>query len=261
MKTYLSFAFVDIIALFFAIIALTSWKIVSPGNRGISVTLATVKPYALAEGVHFKMPLIETINEVSVQQKTLSGTTTCFSSDIQTIHIKYSVMYRIPEGKVVELFLKYQGDPYTSLVEPRINDSLKQVVAKLTAEEIIKKRELIRTEVVEKLHASLKELVIVDDFPITNIDLTDLLEKAIEQKQVMEQQAKAKEYELLKARKEAEITQVNAEAEAKAVKIKGDALRTSPEVISLEIAKRWDGKTPQSVVVGQGGANILLPLK
>lgn len=70
----------------------------------------------------------------------------------------------------------------------------------------------------------------------------------------------AKVYELQKAQKEAEITVVNAKAEAEAVEIKGKAIEMSPEVIQLEIAKKWDGHTPQTVVTSGGGANILLPL-
>jgi len=104
-------------------------------------------------------------------------------------------------------------------------------------------------------------LVELVDLPISNIDLTDELEKAIEQKQIKEQEALAKRYELEKAKRDAEITIVNAQAEAKSVQIKGAALRSAPAVIDLEIAKKWDGKSPTTVVVGRGGSNVLLPLK
>jgi regulator of protease activity HflC (stomatin/prohibitin superfamily) len=103
-------------------------------------------------------------------------------------------------------------------------------------------------------------LLTIVDFAITNIDLTDQLEKAIEDKQVKEQQALAKVYELQKAQKDAEIRIVNAKAEAEAIKITGDALAAAPKLIELELVKKWDGKAPQSVVTSQGGANILLPL-
>jgi regulator of protease activity HflC (stomatin/prohibitin superfamily) len=96
---------------------------------------------------------------------------------------------------------------------------------------------------------------------ITNFDFTDELEKAIEQKTIREQEALAKHFELEKAKKDAEITYVNAEAEARAVKIKGEAIRLAPSVIQLEIVKKWNGVSPQSVVTGRGGADVLLPLK
>jgi len=77
----------------------------------------------------------------------------------------------------------------------------------------------------------------------------------------MQQEALAKEFELQKAQKDAEITVVRAKAEAEAIQTQGEAIKQNPEIISLEIARHWNGQTPQSVVVGQGGANVLLPLK
>ena len=71
-------------------------------------------------------------------------------------------------------------------------------------------------------------MVNVVDVPITHIDLPEILQQAIAQKQVMEQQSLQKQYELDKARKEAEITIANAEAQALSIKLQSDALQKSP---------------------------------
>ena len=235
--------------------------IIPPGHRGVSVTLGKVYPVAVGEGITLKKPWIEAIVEQSIQQETANGQTACFSSDLQTVTVSYSVLWRRPESKVVELYQQYRGDPYGTLVEPRLHQAIKQVTALYTAEDIAKQRDAIRGFVVEALRKDLDGIVDIRDVPITNIDLSDELEHAIEQKQVMQQQALAKTYELQKAEKEAEITVVNATAEAEAVRIKGEALKSSPEVISLEIAKKWNGVSPSTVVTTTGGANVLLPLK
>jgi prohibitin 2 len=255
--------YIKVIICLVAIIILTmsAYTIVPPGHRGISVTLGKVDPTARGEGIAFKIPFIEKIVLVPVQQLTVSGRAPCFSSDLQTIDIAYSVLYRLPENKVVELYQQYSGNPYFTLVEPRLHEALKQITSKFRAEDLVKSREAIKTAVLQKIQIEMAGLIDVRDVPITNIDLTDELEHAIELKQVTEQQALAKEYELKKAQKQAEITIVNAKAEAEAVKIKGEALKSSPDVISLEIAKRWNGQSPQSVVVSQGGANVLMPLR
>jgi prohibitin 2 len=255
-------SFLWVIILVIAFIAITrSCTIVPPGHRGVSVTLGKVSSNIRGEGLNFKKPFIETVKKISIQQATVEGTAACFSSDLQTVNISYSVLYKLPPEKVVDLYQLYQGDPYIALVEPRLQDVLKQITAKYKAEEVVKKREAIKAEVLGLLTKEVQGMVTVVDVPIKNIDLTDQLEKSIEDKQVQEQQALAKTYELQKAQKEAEITVVNAKAEAEAVKIKGEALKASPEVIQLEIAKKWNGVSPTSVVVTQGGANILLPLK
>jgi prohibitin 2 len=169
-------------------------------------------------------------------------------------------MYKTPEGKVVEIYQQYAGDPYATLIEPRLQEAIKQVTALFKAEELVKNREKIKATVLEKIKKEMVGLLTIVDFAITNIDLTDQLEKAIEDKQVKEQQALAKVYELQKAQKDAEIRMVNAKAEAEAIRITGDALAAAPKLIELELVKKWDGRAPQSVVTSQGGANILLPL-
>ncbi len=249
-----------------AFMLMQSFTIIEPGYRGISVTLGTIDPNYRSEGLTFKVPFIETITKVPIKQITMSGEATCFSKDLQTVNVSFKALYRIPQDKIVTLFQQYQGDPYTTLVEPRIQDAIKQVAALYRAEDLVKEREQVRTRTLEIVRKELSEetktpLVNLVDLPISGIDLSDELEKAIEMKQIKEQEALAKNYELDKAKKQAEIVQVEAEAEAKAVHIKGQALKASPEVIELEIAKKWNGTPPTTVVVGKGGGNVLLPLK
>ncbi len=262
-----------------------AFTVIDPGYRGVSVTLGKVSPNFRSEGPAFKMPFIENIVKVPIKQITTEGVAECYSSDLQTVKVHYKALHRIPEGRVVELLRQIQGNPYDALVEPRIQDALKQVTARYRAEDLVKNREEVKRQAIAIIRATLKlemgadtsdlnaekikqlnsksvvPWVYVEDLPISNIDLTDELEKAIELKQIKEQEALAKEYELRKATKQAEIVIVEAGAVAKAIEIKGKALRMSPDVIELEIAKKWDGKTPTTVVVGKGGGNVLLPLR
>lgn len=237
------------------------WHIVPPGHRGVRVTLGSVDQNMVHEGFAWKLPFMQRISDVPIKQITQESSASSFSADLQTVSIKYAVLYRLPEQKVVELFQQYSGDPYQSLVEPRVQEAIKKEAAEYKAEAIVKDRKKIKESVKQALQDAVGDLVIINDFVMQNIDLTDELEKAIESKQVMEQQAQAKEYELKKAEKEAEITIVNAKAEAEAVRIKGEALKASPEVIQLEIVKKWNGISPQYVETSAGGANILLPIK
>lgn len=252
----------SIVALVAVLTAFTVYHIVPPGHRGISVTLGKVDPQELPEGIAFKWPFIQTVSDFPIMQLSASGKAQCFSSDLQNLTLYFTVMYRVPANQVVKLFQQYRGDPFTTLIEPRIQESLKQVTAVSRAEELVKNRERVKDESIAKLRVAVGDVLQIVDFSLTNMDLSDQLEQAIEQKVVREQEALGKSFELEKERKQAEITIVRAEAEAKSVSIKGEAIKSSPEVIQLEIAQRWDGKTPLSVSVGNGsGTNILLPLK
>jgi len=243
------------------LLVMSCYHIVPPGHRGIAITLGKVNPNAKPEGLNFKKPFIERIYNFQIRQKTVEGLANSYSSDLQTVQVAFKTMYRISENQVINIFQQYSGDPYLSLVEPRVQEELKQTTSYYRAEELVKNREKIKTQVLEKVKKAVGELVFVNDLAITNFDFTDELERAIEQKTIREQEALAKAFELDKARKDAEITVVNAEAEARSVKIKGEALKFSPDVIQLEIVKKWNGVSPTTVVTGRGGADILLPVK
>jgi prohibitin 2 len=229
------------------IIFVTSFTIIEPGERGIVVSLGSMSKDTLGEGFHFVAPWSK-VRHIEIKQKTMIGKTECFSKDLQTIKVTYSCMYSIPENKVLDLFQKYSGNPYESLVVPRIEEAIKLASAKLTAESIVKQREMVKASALYEIKNQLEGLIVVYDLPITNIDLTDMLEKAIEGKQVAEQKALAKEYDLNAARKDAEILIEKAKGEAEAIRITGEALSKSPNVTLMEVVKKWDGKAPQSLV-------------
>lgn len=101
---------------------------------------------------------------------------------------------------------------------------------------------------------NVKGLVEVVDIPITHVGLPEVLQQAIAQKQVMEQQALQKSYELDKARKEAEITVANAQAQAKSIELQSQALQKSPTLIEWERVKKWDGVLPDTMIVSGGSS-------
>ena len=251
-------------ALFFGLLiiaAFSSYHVVPPGHRGVSVSLGKVAQKELPEGIHLKMPFAQQIIDYPVRQLKVDGRAESFSSDLQTLVVAFSVMYRVPEQQVVNLFQEYRGDPYLNLIEPRIQEAIKQITAAFRAEDLVKDRERLKIDSLAKLRQTIGDIIKIEDLNILNIDLSDQLEQAIEQKVVREQEALAKSFELEKEKKQAEITIVRAKAEAESVRIKGEALKLSPEMIQFEIVQRWDGKSPNTVAVGQGGSNILLPLK
>lgn len=252
-----------VVGILLLIVAVTSFHIVPPGNRGVRVTLGRVAAEPLGEGAALKWPFgISEIVDISVQQQTVQGEADCFSKDLQTIKIAYAVLYRLNVNSVVELYQQYKGDPYVSLIAPRLQEAIKQVASGYQAEELVQQRSQVRERTLQALRQAVGDKVEVVDVNVMNIDLTDELERAIENKMVQQQQALAKNFELEREVKQAEITIVQAKAEAEAVKIKGEALASAPTVVQLEIAKKWDGRAPQTLVVGPGasGADVVFPI-
>ena len=232
---------------------LTGCTVIQPGEVGVKVSMGKMDRALLIPGMQFYIPGVDNIVTYSTKQETVSGQAVPMTADQQPITIQYKVQYNIPEGQMLTLYEKYNGDPYVKLVEPQIQEAFRQVIAQHKADQATKSVNGIKNSVLSMVRENVKGLVNVVDIPITHVDLPEVLQQAIAQKQVMEQQALQKQYELDKARKEAEITIANAEAQAKSIHLQSEALAKSPQLIEYEKVKRWDGKLPNTVI--SGGAN------
>ena len=239
---------------------------IDEGERGVRVELGKMNPNIVQPGFHFFNPFTEEILVYETRQIKEDGETVPLTKDQQDITLAYSVWYRVPEKNVTTLYSQYQGDPYHNLIEPQIQEAFRDVVAKYKAEEVIHNVEVVKAQAVDSVRKGVGDVVTVVDIPIRDINLPKSLAMAIESKQVMEQSALKKSYELDKEIKEAEITITRATAEAKAIKMQAEALRTSPELIKykmvdveMERAKKWDGKMPETVL--SCDSNLLYNLK
>jgi prohibitin 2 len=251
---------VAILIFILVIVISSSSYVVEPGFRGIEVTLGQVSPVFKPQGFGFKKPFVTTIVPVPIKQQTRGVQASCFSSDLQQVDMDLQVLYRVPESSVVQIYQGYAGDPFDSLIEPRVQEAMKEVTAQDTAEEIVKNREQIKDKALASAREKVGQLLVIDDVVIQNIDLSKQLEDAIEAKMVQEQEADKAKFVQQKAQIEADTAVITAKGEAEAMKIRGEALKENPNFIQLQIVEKWDGKTPLVVGSGMSGANMLLPM-
>ncbi len=236
--------------------------VVEPGTRGIKVTLGKTADQFLPEGFGFKAPFITSIVTVNIRQKTQPVRAECFSSDLQQVIVDLRVLYRVPEASVVQIYRQFAGDPFDSLIAPRVQEALKEVTAMQTAEQIVKSREEIKQKALAATRQKIGAMLTVEDIVIRNIDLSNELERAIEAKMVAEQQAAQARFTQVQTQVEAETAVISARGEAEAIKVRGEALKLNPAFLRLKIVERWNGKSPLVVPadVNNTGAALLLPL-
>lgn len=245
----------SVIVLLFA-----STFVIPPGHRGVLVTMGKVSPVFAPEGFGFKMPFVTSVLPISVRQQTKTSQADCYSSDLQQITVELKVLYRISESKIVKIFQEYSGDPFDSLVSPRVSEALKEVTALQSAEQIVKKREEIKSKALIAAKAKIGDLILIEDVVIQDVALSEELETAIEAKMVQEQEAAKAKFIQQKAEIEANTAIIRAKGEAEAIRVRGRALQESPGLVQLQIVEKWNGISPLVVGGGGSGANILLPI-
>lgn len=237
-----------IAALFVVMIAANCFTIVQPGHTGVVVTLGKVKNITLQEGIHVKAPFVQKVVKIDNRILKLEVETEAFSKDLQTVTTTLAVNYRVDSNKSYSIYKNIGADYETVLVTPAINEVLKAITAKYTAEESVTNRALISDGLVSGLNEKLNEIgLYVTDVNIINFDFSEAFITAIEEKQVAQQK-------LLKAETEKQTAITNAEAEAETIKIKAeaeaDANNTLKKSISNEIIEynkidKWNGVLPQ----------------
>jgi prohibitin 2 len=251
------------VLLFLAVVFLsTTSYIVQPGTRGIKVTLGKAEDKFLPEGFGVKAPFITSIVLVNVRQRTVAVKADCFSSDLQQVVADVRVLYRVPEQSVVQIYKQYAGDPFDSLIAPRVQEALKEVTATQTAVQIVKNREEIKQRTLVAARQKIGDILRVEDIVIRNIDLSADLERAIEAKMVAEQQAAQAKFSQTQTQVEAETAIIRAKGEAEAIRVRGEALKLNPAFLRLQMVEKWNGKAPLVVPVGvnNNGAALLMPM-
>ena len=244
-----------------------STYVVDPGFRGVEVTLGKVSEQFKPEGFGTKSPFITHIVNIPVRQLTRPLPAECYSSDLQQVNVTLRVLYRIPEASVVQIYKSYAGDPFDSLIAPRVQEALKEVTALQSAEQIVKKREDIKARTLVEARKKVGDILLVEDIVLENITLSKELETAIESKMVQEQEAAKARFTQQKAQIEADTAIIKAKGEAEAIRVRAEAIRDNPGLIQLQIVEKSHGKAPLVIggnaggaEGGNGGANILLPL-
>ncbi len=234
--------------------------IIPPGHRGVLVTMGKVSSVFAPEGFGLKTPFITTAVPVSIRQQTKTAQADCYSSDLQQIKVELKILYRIPENMVVKMFQDFSGDPFDSLISPRVSEAFKEVTALQSAEQIVKKREEIKSKALAAARAKVGTLLVIEDIVIQDVSLSKELEAAIEAKMVQEQEAAKAKFIQQKAEIEAHTAVIRAKGEAEAIRVRGKAVQDSPGLVQLQIVEKWNGVSPLVVGGGGSGANILLPI-
>lgn len=234
-KKFILFTFVG---LFLIITLFASFQTIKSGEVGLRVRFGKIIDSNLSEGFNLKIPYIEKIVKVNIKVQKDELTTISASKDLQDITTTVAVNYRVDALYASNLY-KTVGNSYESIVlEPAIQESIKAVISKYTAEEVV----ISRTEVSEMSLSELQEKVlkygiIIDSFNIINLTFSEEYSNAIEEKQVAEQK-------LATAKLESEAKIVEAEATQKANELLKQSL--TDELILKQFIEKWDGKLPET---------------
>jgi prohibitin 1 len=244
---------------------------VDAGHRGLIFDrVQGVKPIVYSEGTHMLIPGIQRAIVLDVRTLPRSINTQTATKDLQNVNLSLRVLSHPSLPHLATLFKEY-GTDYGERVLPGIcNEVLKAVVAQYDAEELITLRDQVSKAVRISLAARAKDFhLIVDDVSITHLNFSKDFSKAIEDKQVAEQNAERAKFVVAKAEQEKEALIIRSEGDSEAARLVSDALQRSGKGLielrrietAVQIADSLSKNTQITYLPSQkqsGGGGILL---
>ena len=256
------------------VVASASVKIVDSGHRGVLLHWNAVdltKP-PLEEGIHFVVPFQDEVVNIEVRTLKYASEARSASRDLQTVETTVTVNYHPDKEQVHTLYKNLGLDYENRVIQPAIEETVKQVTANYNAEELITKRPLVKQDIEFSIRERLNQFnVVTEVISITDFEFSALFASAIESKVEAEQNALRAENDLKRIEVEARQAEANAiglananiaeaKGEAEAIAIINKALAENPNYLDWLKTQAWDGKLP--LVVGEGGTPFIqIPVK
>jgi len=237
------------------VVVFSSYTIVQPGRRGVVVMLGRVEDTVLTEGFHLIIPpMVRQVTEMDVRTKKIEVVTEAASSDLQLIQVTGVLNYHLNPGQVNQLYKEVGLDYESIIISPALQEAIKAASSGFKVERILVERAVLKASIQDTLAERLAtNNIVVDQFSLANIEFSDEFNAAIERKQVAEQSALQKQYELQAAEKEVEISLARAEGEKKAAIIAAEGrasareLEAAAEAAALELIAKSLSKQPELI--------------
>lgn len=250
-----------IFGLLLVLLLVKPWAQVGAGQRGIVLNFGAVQDQVLNEGIHFRMPVMQEIILMDVKIHKAMTDAASASSDLQDVALSVALNYHIIPDKANVVYQTIGVDFKERMIDPAIQEVMKAVSARYTAEELITKRPAVSAEMQESLTKRLlMSNISVDAFSIVSFSFSKIFTDAIEAKQTAEQNALKAKRDLDRIKVEADQTIAAATAEAEALRLQ--KMNISPDLIelrkieaNLKAIEKWNGVLPQ--VTGAGAVPFI----
>lgn len=252
------------------ILGTNSWYTVNQGDRALVLRFGKISEVT-GPGFHFKVPLMDIVEKVSVRTRKTTHKISIYSKDIQGAVIVFSLNYALDASKVADIYSQYGLMFEERIIFPQLMAKPKDIFGKYNAVDIVQNREKLTSEILTEFGKQFSGTgIIAESVQIENIDFSDEYERSVEErmkaevevqkvKQNLEREklnadmvrTRAKgeaDAKIAAAQADAESIRLKGTAEAEAIKAKSEALAQNPNYVRLIEAERWNGILPQTML-------------
>jgi len=230
---------------------------VQGGHRAVVFNrLVGMKADVYGEGLNFNIPWFERPIIYDIRTRPCNLQTLTGSKDLQMVTIGVRVLHRPSPGNLVWIY-QHLGKNYDERILPSLmNECAKAIVAKYNANELLTKRDVVSLDIRKELvkRAALFN-VQLEDVAITHLSFSPEYARAVEAKQVAQQDAERAKYIVIGAQQEKQTIITKARGEAESATLIGQSVKKNPGFMKL---RRIDAARDIADVVSGSGNKIYL---
>ena len=134
---------IGVVAIIIFFFSINPFVQIGAGERGVVMNWGQVQDRILSEGLHLRIPVMQSVQKVSVRVQKSDVKTSGASKDLQDVGLELVVNWKINTAKVNKVYQTI-GDERAvldNIIIPAVSEMAKAASAKKTAEEIITKRQ------------------------------------------------------------------------------------------------------------------------
>lgn len=208
-----------VLILFLLPIALSGCAEIQSGEVGVKRTLGKISETPMNAGWHLYNPLITQIEIWDIKTQELKEQAQVPSSEGLISNLDVSVLFNVPADRAAQVRRTIGYYYRNTILEPYVREAIRNVVSGYEVKALYSEKG--RGEITSKIFTHLKERleprgIIVQDVLLRDVKLPPTFSMSIEAKLRAEQEALQKEFELQKAKKDAEIEVARARGVAEA---------------------------------------------
>lgn len=261
-----------VVGLFILLLSVGSFYTVDEGERGAVIRYGSLIKIS-DPGLHFKIPLVDSIRKISVQEQVeLYRNMEAYSNDQQPAVMNLSVRYQIDSSRVDEVYRNF--GTRQALIDRQVTrivlEEAKTVLGQFNAATSIRERGRLNAEMAQAVQRSVTGPVIILGVQVEDVSFSAAYEESVEQRMLAEVAVERERQNLERERVEADIVRTRAaaeadrvraqaQAEADSIRLRGNAeaeaireraaaLADNPLLVELVKAEAWDGKLPTTML-------------
>lgn len=201
-------------------------------------------------GLHFYNVFTKDIVRIPVATQLETVRIESGSKDLQNVRVETNVNYHVDPLNVGKVYSQFGKAYVSTILQPKIKETITGITPQYVPEEMLQKREEIRARMESALKAkldSVKANIVIDGFTITSFSFSQAFDRAIEEKQVAEQEALREKNIKIKVDYQNEQRIAKAKADSAVIALQMEALKkqNGKEYLMLKWIEKWDGKLPQ----------------